>query len=392
MGDDSLRDRLGPYAGFRRLYRTCGQIDGRVDALYPFLFIARFGTSYSTIAKRGDDSCRGLFVLSEGVENAKSAAPRQGLILPLSCCRDENLKQALLEVSALLAAGPMDDAAGRRDAAEAVLQAHGFTLRLPPGMPLDGFAEIGRGADLFTLLHRSMDYVTAVWDEPTGTAAIAETAPLPWSRYGLFMEWVHSDYPYSWSQYQVFLVYANVVSMRRWLTTYEARDRHFTPQWRLSEVFRIRSGLQDAELGVAFTMGEYGWASLDLSMNDVHLEIDLSDVYPPFRGLIAWLKRIEAGDLPAGYEIDEEGTYKRLVALPTAERERLFFAVCEGYAETIHVQGIVDRRHLVTIFRSALFEFFTNDFDPEQWRDGSDEAAADLPQKILLDDWFDDLR
>jgi hypothetical protein len=382
-----------PAPWWGRVRRTCGQIDGRVDALYPFLFIARGGVSWGDLKARRLPGRDGAFVLAEPAD-ARSATPRAGVILPVAGCRDAVLRTGLSEAARLLAAGPgPGGVAALRERAEAAIQRGGLPARIVKDTLPAGFVELSSLHALFPILHGAFDHVTALWDDPKGAAEIATTAPLPWPRYFDFLEWFYGGDTDAFPLigFNLMLVYANATRLARWLDTAQERGRQETPGLRPDRFLAIRPDAADAAVTAEIVPEPYGWAVLTVGLDDARQEIDCSEVYPPFDMLVGWLRRVQAGDVPAAVAIDEEGTEKRLTVFATGDPERLWFIIDDHWGRTVFLQAIVNRQALVAAFRRALWAFFTERFDPEQWYEGGGEDE-DVAGRILADPLFDDVR
>jgi hypothetical protein len=78
-----------------------------------------------------------------------------------------------------------------------------------------------------------------------------------------------------------------------------------------------------------------GFATLKLRLSalDQRLDVALSDVYPPFDDLLAWLNGLADGALPAALDINEEWRTVRLQALAThAGSDEVALLVWHRYA------------------------------------------------------------
>jgi hypothetical protein len=392
QGGDGRCDDNGPWWG--PVPRSFGQIDGRVDALYPFLYIARRGARHWEMQRRRDPDRDGMFSISKGMGNG-SAEPYVGAILPVASCRDPAMREGLMKAVGKLA-GPHE--AGfriRRQDVEAVIQEGGLPASIVGYTLFSGFVELTSLRLLFPLLHDRFDRVTALLDDPKGAAEIVATAPLPWSRYFEFLEWYYGleEGMVTLTGFELWLVYAGATRLGGGFGNRNDRREQLTPGQRPDRFFTIRPEVTDATLRIDLILSSRCWAWLTVALDDQELVIHCSDMFPPFQPLIGWLRRLDAGDLPAAFEIDEEGKIKRLVALPTEHPERLLFMI-ERWNMEVFLQGIVDRRALIDGFRRALWVFFSERFDPKLWREdlGDGIANEEAPRIILADPLFDALR
>ena len=88
----------------REIVRNCGPLLGRLDELLPCLYIAQYGASSQDLRARITDAAPGLFAVGARTGGDRpGVAPRVGLLLPLSRCRDAKARASLLEIPALIA-------------------------------------------------------------------------------------------------------------------------------------------------------------------------------------------------------------------------------------------------------------------------------------------------
>ena len=242
---------------------------------------------------------------------------------------------------------------------------------------LDGFVRLERTAGLFPLLTRHFVYVDAFRDAPEGPARPASYRPFTWGSYGQFLEWFNERTPqlrWGWEHCDPYLVFgkACVLSDRP-----QESGIISTPALRLDRYFSIAPHVKDEKVAISFEMGEYGWPSLRMTPGDRFVGIDLSGVFSPFRTMIEWLKMVDRGDIPAVFEIDEEGTIKILSAFNTNDSERILLLVTDQYEDQqLFLDGIVGRQDFVGSFKIALRRFLEEKFDPEHWRDDDDPPAS----------------
>ena len=382
----------------RDIKRNCGQLLGRLDEMLPCLYIAQFGASGRAMRLRTTDTARGLFAVGARTGGDRpGVAPRVGLLLPLSLCRDDSVLAALLEIPALIDGTTGATISNKRRAVQARLDdAFGGDLRIADKESLDGFFALTPGAGLFQRLHDSFDYVTEVVDNPAGLVRVAGTEHFRWRSYGELMEWYHglhgSDRFGAWSALTPFFVCGNTGALHSYNTQRWARAGLSRPAEEPAKWFVLRPGLLDAQLGVRFEMEEYGWAKLHLSLDDATATIHLSNVFDPFPELLAWGREIGEGDLPVEMEIDEEGQEAVLTVLRTDDPQRVLLRVTRKYENTILLEGIVSRATLAAALKDELIRFFTTEFDPQHWDMGRDPEPDDdyiqVRDAMLNDPWL----
>ena len=382
----------------RDIERNCGQLLGRLDELLPCLYIAQYGASGRAMRARTTDTAMGLFAVGARTGGDRPGiAPRVGLLLPLSLCRDEQARAALLEIPALIDGTTVATMSDKRRAVQAKLDdAFGGDLQIADKESLDGFFALIPGAGLFQRLHDSFDYVTEVVDNAAGVVRVAGTEPFRWRSYGELMEWYNglrgSDRFGDWTALTPFFVCGNTGVLHSYSTKRWARAGLSRPAEEPAKWFVLRPGLLDAQLGVQFEMEEYGWAKLHLSLDDATTTIHLSEVFDPFPELLAWGREIGEGDLPVEMEIDEEGQEATLTVLRTDDPQRVLLRVTRQYENTILLEGIVSRATLAAALKDELIRFFTTEFDPQHWDMGRDPEPDDdyiqVRDAMLNDPWL----
>ena len=129
----------------------------------------------------------------------------------------------------------------------------------------------------------------------------------------------------------------------------------------------------------------WDWIYLHLNIGKESVTIVLSNSFPPVKTLIAWLKSIARGDMPVRFDIEEEGTEKRLSAYSTDNPERILIHIGNTYDGDEVINNIVSRIEFVESFRVAIRDFFRSEFDPEPW---SNHGEDDIQEIINGDPWI----
>ncbi len=372
-----------------------GALDGRLDGLLPFLLVAERGPWRGRFKDGGPgNERRGLFGIAD-LSPSRSAGTYAGLLLPVSSCRDPTVRKALEDTIRLFKARDGRKRAERRRDAQTLLDAAGGGLTLLQDGDTAGFLGLARTPELFGTLHRCFDHVTRLRDDPAGTVEVLATEPFPWRSYGEALEWYHApfdDRPFPWSHLSTTLVFGRAAGIGPWLEKWGTRLSVTVPELRLADHFTLRPDLPDAELSVALRFSGYYTIWLDITANGRSVRIDCTDSQSPFADIVAWAKRIDAGESQVALEIDEEGPIKRLELLGTDQPGKALFTITECYEETVHLQAVVDTDDLARRFKDALWTFLHDGFDPDQWANADKWEPHELPNAVLSDLWFDDLR
>jgi len=382
----------------RDIKRNCGQLLGRADELLPCLYIAQYGASGRAMRERTADAAAGLFAVGARTGGDRpGVAPRVGLLLPLSLCRDEKARASLLEIPAVIE-NPQSTMSDRRRAVQAKLdEAFGGDVGIADMECLDGYFALRPDPGLFRRLHESFDYVTEVVDNPAGVVRVTGSSRFDWRSYGELMEWYHSlrgsDRFGAWSALTPFFVCGNTGALHSYSTERWARAGLSRPAEEPAKWFVLRPGLLDAQLGIRLEMEEYGWAKLHLTLDDATATIHLSEVFDPFPELVAWGREIDEGDLPVEMEIDEEGREAVLTVLRTDDPQRVLLRVTRKHENKTLLEGIVARASLAASLKAELLRFFTMEFDPLDWDLRGDPGGIDDDQfcckdTVLNDTWL----
>lgn len=359
----------------RRIER--GALLGRLDVLTPCLLVASAGGS--THRWPESKTHAGLFSFGMPLNG------QTGLVLPIALCRDSELRQRLLNLAQWLRQPPAGSSViDNRRFLQEWLAANGFPyLRLTDKEPVDGWACFELIPAVFQQLLHACEYVTAVRDDQNVLTQILAHAPFRWSSHGELLEWRHSAASDNRPIHPFKLFLSNdLAACRRMFLSLAERQRLFRPveYWRRSAV---PAACTPATITVRLSQKPCGWAALQLTAGERSVEVELSDVYDPFPMLLEWLRAISLQDLPVGFEIDEEGDEKRLLAHAAADG-CLLLAVLDRWDNNEHFAAIVDRAAFLRAFRQELRRYEQEEFDPENWLyDLEDEERAAYRQRIF---------
>lgn len=389
---------------YREMPRNTGQLCGRLDALLPFIYFAESGATARAVRQRVGET-PGLFVVGSRTAGSRPGIqPNRGLVLPLQMCRDEAARAALGGIPSLMA-DPHATLSQKRGRVQVKLDvAFRGGVSLVGREVLDGYFALQPGPALFRQLCESFDYVTDVVDNPAGLVRVTGSTRFRWPSYGELMEWFHTrdgvDLMGVWPRLTPYFVCGNTGALQSFASERWARAGLHRPATEPSKWFVIRPGLVDAEPIVRLEMGQYGWASLRISLNAETATIRLSEVFDPFDELVAWGQEIESGDLPVAFEIDEEGSEVTLIVLRTEDPLRVLLRIVRVGEGGVLAEGIVARSSLATGLKTELRRFFMSEFDPRHWDmsayddedDGEDDGLrpdfVPTKQRVLNHRWL----
>lgn len=150
-------------------------------------------------------------------------------------------------------------------------------------------------------------------------------------------------------------------------------------------------------LTINLKMYEHGWAGLIFQTDEQKCHINLSDVFDPFKEIVAWGESIDQGTLPAILEIDEEGHIMILSAksLDFFHDQAMIELTCIGsHLNKIYLSYHFNRNDFAALLKQEIIRFFQEDFNPSHWSeydyDPKDEVwkPATLMQDILNHPWI----
>jgi len=340
--------------------------------------------------RRVRERSKGRFAI--GLTSGDGCAFKFGVILPVSTCRDESAMKTLLGLRAcLVSEDHYYTAKSMRARAQAILnERFRGALKIDPNASLNGAISFQRSRSLFQILSEEFEYVEAFHDDLNGFAEPRILQPFRWPSYGEFMEWFNEgteDEKWYWAHCAPYLVFDKTC-------LFSANEDGIVEVERCSldpsHLFTIAEGVKNKTVSVRFEMDEAGWAHLYVGMGEKTKKIYLSDAFPPFDALLGWLKMLDRDDIPARFHIDEEGEEKTLEVYTTNDTSRVLFRVTDRYTDEVFLEGIVAREQLLEEFKQALRDFFQDDFDPEQWREGEPEERGfpSLHDRMINDGWL----
>ncbi|CQR73901.1 hypothetical protein SOV_34020 [Sporomusa ovata DSM 2662] len=376
----------------RQLFlRNSGAIaSGRIDSLYPFFFLAWLGSGFNS-QKRYDPDREGLFTI--GNSYGSGVAIKNGIILPIELCTDKAVKEKLiLLISFLNQNKETKDIQSLREQIHQKLDIEGMQwLRLETGSDISGFVGLEPTRDLFAALQKNFPMVTEIIDQPGYDVQINHAKSMPWFSRGDLMEWMASMVEMNiWRDVKVhpFLVFANADNWKP----------NFTAEWKSPaiEIWTSRSAdllapnpsAHISTLTAKFTVEEYGWANLNLYIDNTKYDIRLSSVFPPFWDILTWIKMVERGQLPVSVTIDEEGTEKVLSAERLYNSELLLFRLAEKYEVGYLAETLISRSVLVKAFYQAFCDLLDTGFNPDEWSDTNGDFGNKIYLNMADDEWF----
>jgi hypothetical protein len=372
--------------------RCCGQIAGALSEIQPFIYIFRRGGMGRELRNGRNRKKKGIFGVNE--QWGSSFFIKNGVILPLSTCRDEKIKTTLLELKNSISRELVSDGASkRRKTAQEILDPQfGESIKIASDAGLNGFVEFDRNRAFFQMLADNFDYLEEVFDDPDGIAKPTALSPFSCRSYGEYLEWYYDRMEpsrWGWEHCIPSLVFEGTGYLDEFMFY---RNRLERPSLAMDKLFVIKPEISDSRVSVFLDKHDWDCIPMSIEVGSRKVTVILSNVFPPLEILIAWLKQIKVGDVPVAFEVDEEGTNKKFSVFPTNDPDRVYFRVENPYAEdneSAFVDDIVDRHQLAEAFRDAISDFFKLRFNPDNWYGGYDiPEDGHIGDKVLADPWF----
>ena len=357
-----------------------GALRGKPDGLTPCFLLARGGAPHGRWRHAGAQA--GIFHFGESCMSSESGRAgvwlHQGMILPLSLCSNAPLREKLMQLAQLVAypmtdgsaSGKLVTASQHRADLQAWLNQRGLgCLRLLDREPISSWVRFEFAPEIFREVLSDCEYITAVSDQEDMPTRILEHVPFKFESRGELLEWSDMDMRLYHGIQPFALFLANDLS--------RVRDM-FSGTWERKTMFRpseyaMRFSVPDAsvssaDIGIHFEDDGFGWVILRITLGEQVIQIDLSHAYDPFPSLLEWLQAILVSDLPIGFEIDEEGTEKWLIA-HVFDTGRLLFAVLDKWDRTEFGAAVVDRDALLAAFHKELNDFLRDPgrFNTDDW-------------------------
>lgn len=369
-----------------------GEIIGDLSQVQPFIYLFHGGNLRKSRGAHSKE-IRGIFDVHE--EWKDGIFLKNGMLLPLYSCRDEAIRTTLIHLGDILPTECIvDGAAERRQQAQNILDlCFNGDIRIADDATMAGFVEFERSRPFFQMLNHHFSYIEEFFDNPEGEAEPTILKPFPFVSYGDYLEWYYEQSPrqyMSWTDCVPSLVFKGVGYLGDFFTYRKFLNRK---TFGLDQFFQLKSGIAPQEVSVLFDMTE---GAIDIYMT-LHVgqhsqKIFLSSTWPPIELMIEWLKAAQQGDLPVAFHIDEERTDKYLALYPTDQSDLAFFRLTSPYhdeKDDLFIEAIINRHQMIEVFRTALKEFFMNDFRARDWH-YSDEYLAEghMGERILNDPWL----
>ena len=255
-------------------------------------------------------------------------------------------------------------------------------MRLADREPTHSWVRFELPSDLFESVLCHFDYVSAVGDEAGSATKLLEHRRFRFRSQGELWQWARDVEESGWG-HEFNLYMAGDIAVFKDIGTGSAERRKLSRpvEYALRHALPI-AFIAPSAVGVELEQAGYGWIDLSIAIGDDNATIALSDNFDPFPVLLEWLQAIAGGDLPVACEIDEEGSWKKLVS-HSFGRDRLLIAVLDRQSETEFVAGVVERLAFLNAFREELTGFFQDPKRFEQFKWRSTEDTDDDQQPYL---------
>ncbi len=364
-----------------------GVLRGRFDGLTPCLLLVRVGKAASYQASwAAGKTPQGIFDFGELNPDRRHVHDYNGLILPLSLCRNARLKESLETFARLLpwpAGVPAQDgitpqlpldARRRRLALQTWLDEAGLgCLKMVDNNSVTRWTRFYFTPEATQSVLRGFDYVTAVEDRPGQPIRILEHEAFRWTSHGHLLDWCQldsrEDLPIN--PFRLYMVSA-LSARSAGLAGAEERRRLYRPL-----EYWTGANTPNREMNMDRLIIGFDRFQLLLTLGERTAEIVLSEICDPFPELLEWLQCLAAGDLPIGVAIDEDGSEAHIVAHSCGEG-RLLIAVLDRWENAVRTAGVVETGEFLSAFRLELADFLRNRFDVQSWlyHENEEEQSA----------------
>lgn len=127
-----------------------------------------------------------------------------------------------------------------------------------------------------------------------------------------------------------------------------------------------------SDIDVNFGETEFGWQPVFFSAGDSSASFRASELFDPFPEILQWLEATARGE-HRRVIINQEGSYRELLALPAGDQERVRIAIAhashwEDNFREINLDIDIDRYRFVEAYYNALRAHAqSKNYDPNQW-------------------------
>ena len=120
-------------------------------------------------------------------------------------------------------------------------------------------------------------------------------------------------------------------------------------------------------LTIRLTMHEHGWASLIIRYDQREVNVDLSDVFDPFRELVEWGYIIQKNILPASITINEERHLIMLDATYSSSEDQFHLLATGSYMNQVYMDINLNRLSFCNLLKKEIIRFFKDEFNEQHW-------------------------
>ena len=364
------------------------QVDGRLDAdlsgLLPFVLLTHDGPmrdSGHALHKPG------LFQFVRHPEGEPRDDYGEGFLLPLATAAPD-LRAVLEPICAEIDALTNETTVERRRRGARLLgraRVDGVPLgfRVLDAAPARGFLELDPSPALFRRLHASFALASGLGTTRRHPIRMKAHAPFPFRRPLEAMEWVWHDRGTTWHSFRAYLVTGPLSQLSTFRRVRTPGSQQATPELDLVPWFKPRGRV--AAMEVRLVQDGYGVARCLLGTRRQRFAIDLHAHTTALADLVLWLKRLDAGDLPATVSLPGPGPIFALHAY-AADRAGLAFLIGTRDGAPA-LQAVIRPTELARAVRVAFMGLVEDVFDHGLW---PAQDPTDPQHVILSDPWFDD--
>lgn len=345
-----------------------GQLIVNSEQLTPCFVVVQWGWSNSWLRQRNSEE-QAIFTFGEPDAIPNQVTYFEGLILPLSLCRDVDLKNKFMTFGSFIKKSKAKSysRSSHRQNLEKWLEDNQLnSMRISDLERIDSWVLFDISSQIIKDVLNKFDYVTGFHNQSDQTIAISQHQQFKWSSYGELLEWfVENDL----RRGDLSLYYANdFAAINNIVKTREGKVYIFRPP-NYGEKFTLPNPqLPACGLVIEFFQGEhdFDWIDMTIKSGEEQAEITFSGVYDPFPGLLDWLQAIADNDMPVGVTVDEEYSLVDISAFSFPENN-VQLVIVDRNKNELRGSFLIEKEEMLKVFRREFADLFFNRLDTKRW-------------------------
>jgi hypothetical protein len=353
---------------------------------FPFFTFARLGAQSSR-----SNTTEGKFAykLVEG----QGVGYHTGPIMPLSLIADSELRTSLLEAVEYLKSLLKEvDMRIVRKVFQAYLNTHELgALKFEVPRDLKGKVMFKLERNFFESILPKLQYVTAL-DISSDCAVVHEYKPAPWKHLGDLLFWMHGWPNEKLHSYEIPTLYLVFEAIEHPILSYRhSWSRMEETSINIEKYFDLKKDIAISILErVWIDETHAGWSAIYLTIAETEYQVICSNAFDPFEILISFGQRVELGNLPMVFTIEEEGPEKRFEAYDTGTEDLFVFILSNTHSEDDEpiIEGVFSRKAFSSMLKAAFKDFMEHRYVDAQWDWYANKNEPSFKERILNDPWL----